>query len=51
MASVLDLQGIGGAPSPALQAWSTISGGHCGKKGWSLLSVVDCGNNIIGPAR
>ena len=51
MASVLDLQGIGSTPSPVLQAWSTFSGGHCGKKGWSTLSGYDCGNNVIGPLR
>jgi|tagenome__1003787_1003787.scaffolds.fasta_scaffold16368363_2 hypothetical protein len=44
MASVLNMQTLGGATSPALAAWSTVSGSNCGKKGWSTISGSNCGN-------
>jgi len=47
MASVLNMQTLGSAKSPALAAWSTLSGANCGKTGWSTLSGANCGNNIV----
>jgi hypothetical protein len=44
MASVLKMQALGPAATPTLQAWSTLSGANCGKKGWSTLSGANCGN-------
>ncbi len=47
MASVLDMQTMGGNARPALAAWSTLSGANCGGKGWSTFSGANCGNAVF----